>query len=96
MADDDTRELRREDTQQLPMTRAVRQTRRVVVGILGGLVTGAGIALSLPGIPGPGLLIVLGGLTILSWEFPWAKRLLLKVRNKIRQIRERRRDRRRG
>ncbi len=36
----------------------------------------AGLILALPGVPGPGLLIALGGLVLLSEEFRWARRAL--------------------
>jgi uncharacterized protein (TIGR02611 family) len=32
--------------------------------------------------PGPGLLVIIGGLAILSVEYAWAKRLLEKAREK--------------
>jgi uncharacterized membrane protein HdeD (DUF308 family) len=34
-----------------------------------------GVVLALPGVPGPGLLCVFGGLTVLGGEFEWARRL---------------------
>ena len=45
---------------------------RVVLGI--ALVV-VGIVLALPLVPGPGLVVVLLGLTVLSAEFEWARRL---------------------
>ena len=48
----------------------VRATR-IVIGIALVLL---GAVLSLPLVPGPGLLIVFGGLTVLSSEFEWARR----------------------
>jgi uncharacterized protein (TIGR02611 family) len=45
---------------------------RIVVGLLLILI---GIVLALPGVPGPGLLVVFGGLTVLGAEFEWARRL---------------------
>jgi uncharacterized protein (TIGR02611 family) len=47
---------------------------RIAVGIVGGLVVIAGLAL-VP-LPGPGWLIVFLGLGILATEFAWAERLL--------------------
>lgn len=41
-------------------------------------------------LPGPGWLTVILGLTILSWEFIWAKRMLVAVRAKVRAMRPRR------
>ena len=51
-----------------------RLVLRIVVGIAGALVVGLGIFL-IP-LPGPGWLIVIGGLAIWAVEFHWAKRLL--------------------
>ena len=48
----------------------VRATR-IVIGIV--LIVLGGV-LSLPFVPGPGLLLVFGGLTVLSSEFEWARR----------------------
>jgi hypothetical protein len=45
---------------------------RVVLGL--ALVV-AGLVLALPGIPGPGLLVIFVGLTVLGSEFEWARRL---------------------
>lgn len=45
---------------------------RVVVGLVLFMV---GIVLSLPLVPGPGLLLVVFGLGFLSHEFEWARRL---------------------
>jgi hypothetical protein len=44
---------------------------RVIVGLV--LMLG-GAVLSVPGIPGPGLLLVVGGLALLGREFHWARR----------------------
>lgn len=55
---------------------------------------GAGLLLSLPGVPGPGLLIALGGLVLLSKEFHWARRAVAWLKRRAaqarRQVRERR------
>lgn len=51
-----------------------RQTKKVGIGIIGGVVLLAGIVM-IP-YPGPGWLVVFAGLGILSTEFDWARRLL--------------------
>ena len=51
---------------------------RLVVTVLGVAVLGIGIIL-LP-LPGPGWLIIFGGLSILASEYAWAARLLAWVR----------------
>ncbi|NMH75680.1 TIGR02611 family protein [Pseudonocardia xinjiangensis] len=76
-----------EDDEQRPGFRArleekptLRRTYRVGVAILGGLVLVAGI-IAIP-YPGPGWLIVFGGLAILATEFSWAQRVLHYARGK--------------
>jgi len=56
------------------MEAIARSTKRIVIGILGGLVVLFGLVL-VP-YPGPGWLTVFAGLAILATEFDWAKRLL--------------------
>lgn len=48
--------------------------KRVLVGVLGGIVLVAGIVM-IP-YPGPGWLVVFAGLAILAKEFTWAERVL--------------------
>lgn len=89
MPGDDTRELPVHETQQLPRTVAVRQTRRILIALLGGLLVVAGaVALPLPVIPG--WILIFAGLTVLSWEFYWARKLLEWARAKLRSIRKKR------
>jgi uncharacterized protein (TIGR02611 family) len=59
-------------------TKAGRLFWRVVIGIVGGLVTALG-AIALVG-PGPGILIVIAGLGILATEFAWAARVMVRTR----------------
>ena len=51
---------------------------RVLIGLVGGLITVLG-AIALVG-PGPGILIVLAGLGILASEFAWAARVMVHTR----------------
>jgi uncharacterized protein (TIGR02611 family) len=56
-----------------------RERNRVVrytVAFIGFLVVLVGLVLSLPLVPGPGILVVAIGLMILALEFAWAERLL--------------------
>ena len=55
---------------------------RIIAGILLILV---GIVLSLPLVPGPGLLVVFLGLSVLSGEFEWARRLRERMRDTVRR-----------
>lgn len=92
MPKDETGEIPRDRTQQLPRTFAVRQTKRVVVGVVGGSLIV--IAIVIVPIPGPwSIALTLVGLTILSWEFHWAKRLLFRLKTKVKALRARRKRR---
>ena len=62
-------------------TRGGRLAWRVAVGVLGVAVIVAGIVL-LP-LPGPGWLIIFGGLGLLATEFEWAGRLLRYARRRV-------------
>jgi uncharacterized protein (TIGR02611 family) len=62
-------------------TRGGRIAWRIGVGVLGTAIIAAGIVL-LP-LPGPGWLIIFGGLGLLATEFDWAARLLQFARRKL-------------
>ncbi|MGH7425499.1 MAG: PGPGW domain-containing protein [Candidatus Methylomirabilales bacterium] len=88
-----TRELPTEPTRQLPRTTAVRSARRVAVGIAGGVCCLTAIVI-IP-IPGPwSIALAFIGLTVLSWEFHWAKRLRVRVQRMLREYRAKARFRR--
>ena len=55
-----------------------KRVLRITAGIITVLV---GIVLSIPGVPGPGLLVVFAGLSILAVDFVWAHRLKTKIQN---------------
>src|SRR3712207_2185889 len=57
--------------------------RSVVVAVLGGLLTLAGIALLV--LPGPGFVLVAAGLAVLATRFPWAKKPLDYAKDKAQQ-----------
>lgn len=89
MTRQDTQQIRVDRTSELPRTIAVKQTRRLVVLIIGSTLIALG--LSLIPLPGPFTIpLVILGLTVLSWEFSWAKRLLFTMRLKIKEMRARR------
>jgi len=58
-----------------------RQARRLVVILLGGSLLLIGVALIF--LPGPAFVVIPAGLAILSLEFAWARRFLLKIRARI-------------
>ncbi len=53
--------------------------QRIAVVILGVLVVIAGIIMSGPGVPGPGIVTILLGLGFLALEFDWAERWMERV-----------------
>jgi uncharacterized protein (TIGR02611 family) len=68
------REQLRAIRQRIRSTRTGRLTLQLVIAIIGGIIVATGIVL-IP-FPGPGWLIVLGGLAVWAIEFAWAQRLL--------------------
>lgn len=59
----------------------LRVAKRVVIGLIGGTVTLIGLALVV--LPGPALVVLPIGLSILATEFLWAKRWLQKARQMV-------------
>ncbi len=53
--------------------------------VLGLALVLAGVVLAIPGVPGPGLLVMFVGLTVLSTEFEWARRLRDRLRGMFRR-----------
>jgi uncharacterized protein (TIGR02611 family) len=52
---------------------------RVAIVLAGVLIVVAGIVMSGPGVPGPGIVTIIVGLTFLALEFDWAERWLERV-----------------
>src|SRR5919109_3299335 len=52
---------------------------RAAIVALGVLIVCAGIILTLPGVPGPGIVTIIFGVGFLALEFDWAERLLERV-----------------
>jgi len=52
--------------------------RKVVVAVIGVVLIAIGTALLV--LPGPGILVILAGIAVLSLEFPWAKALFDRIR----------------
>jgi len=50
--------------------------RRALRIIAGFALIAAGLVMTIPGVPGPGLLTVIGGLALLADHFHWARRLM--------------------
>ncbi len=61
--------------------RTVLLARKIGIGLGGGAVLAAGVVM-IP-LPGPGWLVVVFGLYILSFEFAWAERLFDQLKDKV-------------
>jgi len=57
--------------------------------ICGFLLLGTGVFLSLPGVPGPGIVLIVLSFGILSRDFPWAKRAQEYMHRKWHELRTR-------
>ena len=55
-----------------PMFHHTIRASRILAGLLLVVI---GIVLALPGVPGPGLVVIFAGLGVLGGEFDWARRL---------------------
>lgn len=53
---------------------------------IGGALLLVGIALSVPGIPGPGIPVVILGLSVLSTDFEFARRWMTRLKNGARRV----------
>ena len=71
------------------MAEVVRYTKKFVITLVGVVVVCGGLLMSLPGSPGPGILIVLAGLAILATEYIWAQHLLEKLEQKVVTVKNR-------
>jgi tellurite resistance protein TerC len=56
----------------------LRQARRIIVAVIGFTVLLVGVVMIVT--PGPGWLVILLGLSILSAEFVWARRWLRRIK----------------
>jgi uncharacterized protein (TIGR02611 family) len=65
----------------------VRNGRRIGVSILGFVLVVAGLALLV--LPGPGILLLIGGLAVLASEYVWAQRALNLARRAANRAKER-------
>ena len=74
--DDDTPELLIKLRERKERHKQRHIVHRVAVVVLGFLIVLAGVALSLPGVPGPGIAVIVIGLGFLALEFDRAERLL--------------------
>lgn len=68
------------------MRATLKAIKKGGVFLLGVIVLVAGLILLV--IPGPGLLVIIAGLLILSTEFDWAKRYLHQARQKLKEVKD--------
>ena len=71
------------------LIQSFKVAKRVILIVVGFTLLAAGLVMSVPLVPGPGLLVVVGALAILAVEFLWARRLLERVKEQGYRIRAR-------
>lgn len=70
----------------------VQYTIRMGRIVLGAALLVAGLILALPGIPGPGVVVMFVGISLLSHEFHWARRLRDRMRSAYDRVTSRSND----
>jgi uncharacterized protein (TIGR02611 family) len=65
--------------------RTLKQARRLIAIVVGFTVLAAGVAMIL--LPGPAIIVIPLGLTILATEFIWARTILKRVKERIQRMR---------
>jgi uncharacterized protein (TIGR02611 family) len=68
--------------------KTLKIAKRWIMVVIGFTLLILGILLAIPGVPGPGLLVVWGGLAILAAEFIWARKLLIKFQTNGARLRD--------
>lgn len=61
---------------------------RIPFAVVGALIVLVGLGLSLPGVPGPGFLVIGLGLAMLALEFDRAERLLERIIDRVEAVRD--------
>jgi uncharacterized protein (TIGR02611 family) len=64
----------------------IHHGKRVIRITAGVVVLLAGIFLAIPGVPGPGLLVIFIGLSILAIDFVWAHRLKKHIEHQTKNV----------
>ena len=70
------------------MIKTLQLAKRVILIVFGFTILLLGIVLSVPGVPGPGFLVIFGGLAILAVEFIWARKLLNRFKEQGTRLRD--------
>ena len=63
------------------MKRLIHHGKRVARVTAGVVVLLVGLIMAIPGVPGPGLIVMFIGLSILAVDFVWAHRLKTRIRD---------------
>jgi uncharacterized protein (TIGR02611 family) len=61
--------------------KTIKHAKRIIIGVIGFTVLSIGIMMIF--LPGPAVIVIPVGLTILATEFVWARRLLKKVKRQF-------------
>ncbi len=64
----------------------LKKARLIIISVIGFSVLGMGIVMLV--LPGPALVVIPIGLGILSTEFIWARKLLVKVKERIARMKK--------
>ena len=67
-----------------PLHATYRVAKRVAIGVGGGSVLLVGVAMIV--LPGPAVVVIPAGLGILSLEFAWARRWLVRIRDHAQSV----------
>src|SRR5687768_10321862 len=64
----------------------LKHAKKIAIAVIGGTVVAFGVAMLV--LPGPGFLVILGGLGILAIEFAFARRWLKKAKTKAKDAKD--------
>lgn len=70
------------------LIKTLKLAKRIILVVFGFTLLVIGLVLSIPGIPGPGFLVILGALAILAVEFVWARNLLKRFKEQGTRFRD--------
>ena len=65
------------------MLKIVKQVKRLIVAVIGFAVLAIGIAMIV--LPGPAILVIPLGLSVLATEFVWAKKFFEKIKTRLKK-----------
>jgi uncharacterized protein (TIGR02611 family) len=65
------------------MNNALRHAKRIIIAVVGVTIIAIGVCMIV--LPGPAFVVIPLGLGVLATEFAWARRLLKKVKQHIRE-----------